>query len=58
MFSYQELETVFSQWPQLHRMDLRGNPVCHKPKYRDRLIIVCKMLGKSIEPQNYYLFMH
>ncbi|KAB5533275.1 hypothetical protein PHYPO_G00129920 [Pangasianodon hypophthalmus] len=48
----QELETVFSQWPQLHRMDLRGNPVCHKPKYRDRLITVCKMLeeldGKEI----------
>ncbi|XP_060756812.1 protein phosphatase 1 regulatory subunit 42 [Neoarius graeffei] len=48
----QELEMVFSQWPQLYHMDLRGNPVCHKPKYRDRLITVCKMLeeldGKEI----------
>ncbi|XP_026860260.2 protein phosphatase 1 regulatory subunit 42 isoform X1 [Electrophorus electricus] len=48
----QELEMVFSQWPQLHRMDLRGNPVCHKPKYRDQIITVCKKLedldGKEI----------
>ncbi|KAG9283388.1 protein phosphatase 1 regulatory subunit 42 isoform X1 [Astyanax mexicanus] len=48
----QELELVFSQWPQLNRMDLRGNPVCHKPKYRDRLITICRKLedldGKEI----------
>ncbi|XP_027032144.1 protein phosphatase 1 regulatory subunit 42 [Tachysurus fulvidraco] len=48
----QELETVFSQWPQLQRMDLSGNPVCHKPKYRDRLITICTRLeeldGKGI----------
>ncbi|XP_066538439.1 protein phosphatase 1 regulatory subunit 42 isoform X2 [Hoplias malabaricus] len=48
----EELEAVFSQWPQLHRMDLRGNPVCHKPKYRDRLITMCRKLedldGKEI----------
>ncbi|KAK6293130.1 protein phosphatase 1 regulatory subunit 42 isoform X1 [Coregonus clupeaformis] len=42
----QDLELVFSQWPQLHRMDLSGNPVCHKPKYRDRLITVCKRLNE------------
>ncbi|KAJ8376635.1 hypothetical protein SKAU_G00072150 [Synaphobranchus kaupii] len=48
----QELEVVCSQWPQLRRMDLSGNPACHKPKYRDRLITVCKRLvdldGKEI----------
>ncbi|KAJ8413377.1 hypothetical protein AAFF_G00093730 [Aldrovandia affinis] len=48
----QELEVVCSQWPQLCRMDLSGNPACHKPKYRDRLITVCKRLvdldGKEI----------
>ncbi|XP_015208873.2 protein phosphatase 1 regulatory subunit 42 [Lepisosteus oculatus] len=47
-----ELELVFSQWPQLWRMDLSGNPVCHKTKFRDRLILVCKNLevldGKEI----------
>ncbi|XP_035268673.1 protein phosphatase 1 regulatory subunit 42 isoform X1 [Anguilla anguilla] len=48
----QELEAVCSQWPQLCRMDLSGNPACHQPKYRDRLITVCKSLvdldGKEI----------
>ncbi|TSK98484.1 COP9 signalosome complex subunit 5 [Bagarius yarrelli] len=42
----QELETVFGHWPGLLQMDLRGNPVCHKPKYRDRLILVCKKLAE------------
>ncbi|KAF5897497.1 COP9 signalosome complex subunit 5, partial [Clarias magur] len=42
----QELEMVFSQWPQLNQMDLHGNPVCQKPKYRDRLITSCKSLGE------------
>ncbi|XP_050953690.1 protein phosphatase 1 regulatory subunit 42 isoform X2 [Labeo rohita] len=48
----QELETVFSQWSQLRLLDLNRNPVCHKPKYRDRLITACKILedldGKQI----------
>ncbi|XP_010884176.2 protein phosphatase 1 regulatory subunit 42 isoform X1 [Esox lucius] len=48
----QELEEVLSQWPQLRRMDLSGNPVCCKPKYRDNLITVCLGLdeldGKEI----------
>ncbi|XP_051542669.1 protein phosphatase 1 regulatory subunit 42 [Myxocyprinus asiaticus] len=48
----QELETVFGQWSQLHLLDLSRNPVSHKPKYRDRLITVCKILedldGKQI----------
>ncbi|XP_051267371.1 protein phosphatase 1 regulatory subunit 42 isoform X1 [Dicentrarchus labrax] len=40
----EELEDVFSHWPQLLQMDLSGNPVCKKPKYRDRLITACKSL--------------
>ncbi|KAM4605915.1 protein phosphatase 1 regulatory subunit 42 [Polymixia lowei] len=48
----EELEDVCSRWPQLQRMDLSGNPVCQKPKYRDRLITACKRLenldGKEI----------
>ncbi|KAF4095819.1 protein phosphatase 1 regulatory subunit 42 isoform X1 [Onychostoma macrolepis] len=47
-----ELETVFSQWSQLRLLDLNNNPVCVKPKYRDRLITACKILedldGKQI----------
>ncbi|KAK0134598.1 Protein phosphatase 1 regulatory subunit 42 [Merluccius polli] len=45
LHNIQDLEDVFSQWPQLHCMDLRGNHVCQKPKYRDRLITACKRLG-------------
>uniref|UniRef100_A0A3Q4I7I9 Protein phosphatase 1, regulatory subunit 42 n=1 Tax=Neolamprologus brichardi TaxID=32507 RepID=A0A3Q4I7I9_NEOBR len=41
---FQELEDVFSHWPQLFLMDLSGNPVCKKTKYRDRLITVCTSL--------------
>lgn len=45
---FQELEHVFSHWPQLLQMDLSGNPVCKKPKYRDRLITVCNSLGEIL----------
>ncbi|KAF7668851.1 hypothetical protein LDENG_00279490 [Lucifuga dentata] len=48
----EELEDVFSNWPQLHQMELNGNPVCQKPKYRERLITACRRLkdldGKEI----------
>ncbi|XP_056155824.1 protein phosphatase 1 regulatory subunit 42 [Lampris incognitus] len=48
----EELEDVFSQWPRINRVDLSGNPVSNKPKYRDRLITVCRRLevldGKEI----------
>ncbi|XP_062841763.1 protein phosphatase 1 regulatory subunit 42 isoform X3 [Trichomycterus rosablanca] len=52
ILSLSELEILCGQWPYLHQIDLRGNPVCHKPKYRDRLITVCQRLeeldGKQI----------
>ncbi|XP_010732405.2 protein phosphatase 1 regulatory subunit 42 [Larimichthys crocea] len=44
LHNMEELEHVFSHWPQLLQMDLSGNPVCKKPKYRDRLITVCNSL--------------
>ncbi|XP_059183042.1 protein phosphatase 1 regulatory subunit 42 [Centropristis striata] len=44
LHNMEELEDVFSHWPQLLHMDLGGNPVCRIPKYRDRLITVCKSL--------------
>ncbi|XP_063779926.1 protein phosphatase 1 regulatory subunit 42 isoform X2 [Pseudophryne corroboree] len=47
-----DLEFVLSKWPRLWRMDLSGNPICHKPKYRDRVIVISKTLeildGKEI----------
>ncbi|XP_068588442.1 protein phosphatase 1 regulatory subunit 42 [Cebidichthys violaceus] len=52
LYNMEELEDVFSHWPQLLQMDLGGNPVCKKAKYRDRLIIVVHSLelldGKEI----------
>ena len=36
---------MVSKWPKLVEMDLSGNPVCSKKKYRDHLTIVCKNLG-------------
>ncbi|XP_061778437.1 protein phosphatase 1 regulatory subunit 42-like [Nerophis ophidion] len=40
----EELEEVFGSWPWLLQMDLRGNPACKTPKYRDRLITACTRL--------------
>uniref|UniRef100_UPI0037E8D8B4 protein phosphatase 1 regulatory subunit 42 n=1 Tax=Semicossyphus pulcher TaxID=241346 RepID=UPI0037E8D8B4 len=56
LHNIEELEDVFSLWPQLLQMDLSGNPVCKKAKYRDRLITVCTNLeilnGREINELN------
>ncbi|XP_006860137.1 PREDICTED: protein phosphatase 1 regulatory subunit 42 [Chrysochloris asiatica] len=48
-----DLEFLLSKLMKLWKMDLSGNPVCLKPKYRDRLILVSKSLeyldGKEIK---------
>ncbi|KAM9198592.1 protein phosphatase 1 regulatory subunit 42 [Dugong dugon] len=48
-----DLEFLLSKLMKLWKMDLNGNPVCLKPKYRDRLILVSKSLefldGKEIK---------
>ncbi|XP_060072630.1 protein phosphatase 1 regulatory subunit 42-like [Ylistrum balloti] len=47
-----DLAHNFSNWPTLWRLELMGNPVCHKAKYRDRIIVMAKTLevldGKEI----------
>ncbi|XP_045159126.1 protein phosphatase 1 regulatory subunit 42-like isoform X14 [Mercenaria mercenaria] len=47
-----ELAHVLGQWYYLNRLDLMGNPLCHKAKYRDRVIVMAKQLdtldGKQI----------
>jgi len=40
-----ELAHIFGFWPNLWRLDLMGNPICHKAKYRDRVIVMAKSLG-------------
>ncbi|XP_072007884.1 protein phosphatase 1 regulatory subunit 42 isoform X2 [Engystomops pustulosus] len=48
-----DLEFVLRKWPRLWRMDLTGNPICQKPKYRDKVIVISKTLeildGKEIK---------
>ncbi|XP_054353550.1 protein phosphatase 1 regulatory subunit 42 isoform X2 [Pongo pygmaeus] len=48
-----DLEFLLNKLMKLWKIDLHGNPVCLKPKYRDRLILVSKSLefldGKEIK---------
>uniref|UniRef100_G3VXI0 Protein phosphatase 1 regulatory subunit 42 n=1 Tax=Sarcophilus harrisii TaxID=9305 RepID=G3VXI0_SARHA len=48
-----DLELLLNRLPKLWKMDLNGNPVCLKPKYRDRLIVMSNSLesldGKEIK---------
>lgn len=47
-----ELSRVLGAWPSLWRLELTGNPLCHKKKYRDRVIVMSQSLvmldGKEI----------
>ncbi|NXY82565.1 PPR42 phosphatase, partial [Alcedo cyanopectus] len=48
-----DLEVVLNKWTKLRRMDLAGNPICHQPKYRDRIVVHSQTLesldGKEIK---------
>ncbi|XP_025891389.1 protein phosphatase 1 regulatory subunit 42, partial [Nothoprocta perdicaria] len=48
-----DLEVVLNKWTKLRSMDLTGNPLCHRPKYRDRIIVESQTLesldGKEIK---------
>ncbi|XP_051465810.1 protein phosphatase 1 regulatory subunit 42 isoform X1 [Apus apus] len=48
-----DLEVALTKWTKLRRMDLTGNPICHKPKYRDRIVVQSQTLesldGKEIK---------
>ncbi|KAF1399092.1 Protein phosphatase 1 regulatory subunit 42, partial [Spheniscus mendiculus] len=48
-----DLEVVLKKWTKLRRMDLTGNPICRKPKYRDRIVVQSQTLesldGKEIK---------
>ncbi|NXG61157.1 PPR42 phosphatase, partial [Hemiprocne comata] len=48
-----DLEVALTKWTKLCRMDLTGNPICHKPKYRDRIVVQSQTLesldGKEIK---------
>ncbi|NXU51051.1 PPR42 phosphatase, partial [Turnix velox] len=48
-----DLETVLKKWTKLQRLDLAGNPICHKAKYRDMIVVQSRTLefldGKEIK---------
>ncbi|VDH98467.1 protein phosphatase 1 regulatory subunit 42-like isoform X1 [Mytilus galloprovincialis] len=52
LMDMKELANIFGQWHRLWRLDLMGNPLCHKAKYRDRVIVMASHLeildGKEI----------
>ncbi|XP_069709217.1 protein phosphatase 1 regulatory subunit 42 isoform X2 [Phaenicophaeus curvirostris] len=41
----EDLEVVLNKWTKLRRMDITGNPVCRKPKYRDRIVVQSRSLA-------------
>ena len=41
-----EIVHCLNAWPQLWRLELQGNPLCSKSKYRDRIIIMAPRLGE------------
>ncbi|XP_069322525.1 protein phosphatase 1 regulatory subunit 42 isoform X3 [Eulemur rufifrons] len=48
LLNVKDLEYLLNKLMKLWKMDLNGNPVCLKPKYRDKLILVSKSLGTSL----------
>ncbi|XP_078254822.1 protein phosphatase 1 regulatory subunit 42 isoform X3 [Rhinoraja longicauda] len=50
--SLKELEYVLNQWPKLWYLNLSGNPVCQKAKYRDKIMVMSTSLevldGKEV----------
>lgn len=40
-----ELSKLLALCPKLIHLELAGNPLCHQPKYKDRIIVMCKQLG-------------
>ncbi|XP_076462542.1 protein phosphatase 1 regulatory subunit 42-like isoform X2 [Babylonia areolata] len=40
-----DLSQLLATWTRLWRLELVGNPLCHKPKYKDRIIVMCRKLG-------------
>jgi protein phosphatase 1 regulatory subunit 42 len=43
-----ELVQLLSIWPRIKRLDTSRNPMCSKARYRERLIVVSRTLGKII----------
>ena len=40
------VEGALISWQKLEKLDLTGNPLCHKSKYRDKLIVMSRTIGE------------
>lgn len=45
LFDMKDISNVFSHWNKLTKLDLSGNPLCQKFKYRDRVITMGTSIG-------------
>lgn len=45
--SMKDLSKVLGQWSRLVRLEMTGNPLCQKYKYRDRTITMGRCIGKT-----------
>ncbi|XP_068862087.1 protein phosphatase 1 regulatory subunit 42 [Aphelocoma coerulescens] len=56
------LEVVLKKWTKLRRIDLMGNPICQKPKYRDSIIVQSQTLefldGKEVKEMERHFLMN
>ncbi|XP_027556435.1 protein phosphatase 1 regulatory subunit 42 isoform X3 [Neopelma chrysocephalum] len=53
-----DLKVVLNKWTKLRRMDLTGNPICQKPKYRDKVVVQSQTLADSETPHPTLSFHH
>ena len=40
-----ELSIQLTAWPRLSKLELAGNPICLKSKYKDRVIVMYRQLS-------------
>lgn len=52
-----ELAQLLASWPHLWRLDLTGNPLCQRPKYKDHIIVMGNHLGKSTLSKTVWLWL-
>ncbi|XP_039257644.2 uncharacterized protein LOC120334240 [Styela clava] len=52
LYDFEDLTQALDSWRNLQKLELSGNPICHKAKYRDNIIVKCQSLelldGKRI----------
>ena len=46
--NWTDLSECLFEWKRIRNLDLAGNPICLHKKFRDKLIIISKSLGKPV----------